>query len=280
MSNFYNITPSKKVISIAIEKGIKDIIQSIVNKIKNISCCNVPQISLLSFNIFFDGPLFKVRFEEMLIIVQKIDIQILCLQEVLLWSDGDNLLPAIKKLLKEYGYEYVYPTSNSEKRIYGLVTASKKPFIMNNKISFEDTNMGREFHHIQIKKQQDTNYNIINTHLESTFPMQSKRNKQLNQIKKYIYQKKISDRVIVCGDFNMIFKEIFQFKKFLKPQVDFITWYGKRFHNTNRSYRFDRIYTGPKIKNTKVEKILNEPINFGLDDLYISDHDGLLLNFA
>ena len=96
----------------------------------------------------------------------------------------------------------------------------------------------------------------------------------MREIIDYCNKQGILDTTIVCGDFNMVYKKTY-IDKFMIPQVDQVTWFGRRCGNSKRNCRFDRIYTGSKILASNLRIVGNEKIP-GLY-CYPSDHDGVLL---
>lgn len=236
-----------------------------------------PIIRLLTFNAFFDGPLFMQRFEYAINKALCMNCDVLCFQEVLAYAQN---APAVfdhcKDLLKALGYKYVYPDNNSELRYYSLLTASRFPFKEAKTIPYTSTEMGREFQHVTLVRN-GAEYHILNTHLESMFGYQKTRNKQIYQMTKYIKEKGIQERCVLCGDFNMTYKVIKGLDHLLTPRVNFVTWFASRFFGKKRSCRFDRVYTGESIKVGGLVAVLNKVIpNIGI---YPSDHDGILMAF-
>ncbi len=266
-SNTYNVDPNDIINVLKNTKEFGDVIKTYLSS---------QNINILTFNTFFDGPDYLNRINFVIKDSKERNIDILCLQEVLFNTyDGLDIYLTVKRLLILYGYNYVYVDDVT--KIYGLVIASRTQSIDYTYITYDVSVMDRGFQHIRFKTNEKI-INIINTHLESTFQFQSTRNKQLTQLKKYITSQNIQESVLVCGDFNMVYKDIFQFKGFLKQETDFITWYGNRYHETNKSSRFDKVYTGSRIKVQNIQKVMNKPIENHLEKLYPSDHDGILIS--
>lgn len=243
-------------------------------------CSTVPKeiIRLLTFNAFFDGPLFMQRFEYAINKAHWMNCDVLCFQEVLTYAQSTpGIFDTCKNLLKGLGYKYVYPENNTELRYYSLLIASRFPFKAAKTIPYNSTEMGREFQHVTLVVNK-TEYHLLNTHLESTFGFQKTRNKQIYQLTKYIKENGIQDKCILCGDFNMTYKVIKGLDHLLTPRVNFPTWFAGRFFGKKRSCRFDRVYTGSSVEVGGLVAVLNKPIpNI---NIYPSDHDGILVAFS
>lgn len=235
-------------------------------------------IRLLTFNAFFDGPLFMQRFEYAINKALCMNCDVLCFQEVLAYAqNAPDIFDVCKNKLKALGYKYVYPDVEGESRYYSLLTASRFPFKEAKTIPYTSTEMGREFQHLTLVRN-GIEYHILNTHLESMFGYQKTRNKQIYQLTKYMREQKILDKSVLCGDFNMVFKTIKGLDHIMTPRVDFVTWFAHRFFDRKKSCRFDRMYTGSKIEVGGLVAVLNKPISdIGI---YPSDHNGILMAFS
>ena len=162
---------------------------------------------------------------------------------------------------------------------YGLLVASIIPFEMTQIVNYDNTIMGRGFINVQvIDPISEKKINIITTHLESTFKFQSVRELQIKQLSKYIIDQNIQDQLVFCGDLNTNYTKIYTLDKILTSQADFTTWFGNRFHNINRSCRFDRIFTGASILTNQIKPICDTKI----DELncYPSDHNGIMIDLG
>jgi len=146
------------------------------------------KIDILSWNIhYFRDKQLKYTYSDCLKYIEKIDTNIICLQEV---YNIPGITPwNIKKDLNNLGYSYIISDKNN-----GLLCASKFKPIHKSIIKFNNKRG-----YILLKFD---NRIIINTHLEVSD--EGTRVKQINKILSDIIN--IETPIIICGDLNTIDK--------------------------------------------------------------------------
>ena len=186
-------------------------------------------MKILSYNIacmprilnFFGKPCDRIERLNKYIHKQRPDI--FCLQEV--FSSG-----TVKSIKEYFGEKYhIYSFNDTYIRLdSGLLIASKYPIIKKKahiyKHSYGEDRLSHKGVLVIDVLINNRRYSIINTHLNADpiFGFKKKANnvreKQINQLRSIIRQKKRSDinNIIVCGDFNIDFNEI----GVIKPILD------------------------------------------------------------
>ncbi len=168
------------------------------------------EISVLSFNIWFDEYMENERFYALLACIYGKDPDIICFQEV---------KPLVyKKLIKNLKkYKYYFPNNISYS--YGCAILSKYPITKSLQQPYKSTNMGRELliakidYPVHIKEEDSilvdrTEIIFATTHFESEFKRIEKNKNKMDQIKEAkatlesLYDK--YKNIIFCVDSNLI----------------------------------------------------------------------------
>ena len=156
-------------------------------------------LSVLTWNIWFDLRHIVERTKHIVKMLKSHDCDIVCLQEV--------ILPTLNLLLFDVGlqekYDFFYDTSLvSIGGKYGEVTLIKKSLHFDCSFeskSFPQTCMGRRINTLHVGT---LDLDIINVHLESVFRKNSRpKHDQLKYLSENV--EKNSKNAIICGDMNL-----------------------------------------------------------------------------
>lgn len=245
------------------------------------------ELSVVSYNIWFDETDRNVRFDALLSLIKSNNPDIICLQEV---------VPEIYNLLKIQLSEYKYFFPKQIKYRYGCVIFSK--YIIENEYDhyYPNSKMGRNLLAVNIKYNSSINITIATSHFESLFDETNSNNVKLEQ---YMYAQNILNKlyddgypVILCSDTNILSNEekyFFTDSRWndvfydTSNDVSYETYTYDTKENKNlitrnikeiRS-RIDRImYRGGMTIKSSYYKLLR-----GIDGIEPSDHFGLFTKF-
>jgi hypothetical protein len=179
-------------------------------------------------------------------------------------------------------YTPVAQTLEPNTRKYGEMIFVKHGIsILNTKCIDMPSKMGRTLLYTQIQKN-DTIYNIITFHLES-MNSSAYRHKQLKIMWEFVGN---FDNVICCGDTNQTDKELqIVSKNFLDAweqtdrKIGKYTYYSSRYWDGNGMQRYDKVWYSTDLSLQGFGVLGNVPLRGPFDELWISDHDGLLCMF-
>lgn len=261
------------------------------------------EISVLSFNIWFDEYAECERTAALLACIYKNDPDVVCLQEV-----RPHIYEKLTKNLKQYGYHYPKHVTYN----YGCVILSKYKISKCLTIPYKHTSMGRQLviakidYPRQIYKNrqlyiENTDLMICTTHLESEFNRFSKNVTKWSQIdESFEVLEDIYDsykNVIFCLDSNLTADEerLFNFPFNQENGWD-DAWITKG--NPDNKFTFDgkkNVYLKQRKSRyrTRLDRILYKSNNCKLEDFQIikdasdnvfnwispSDHFGILGKF-
>jgi len=111
---------------------------------------------------------------------------------------------------------------------------------------------------------------IYNTHLDSGDSIKDNitRRIQLSSLKDYVIENSVNNSIIICGDFNMDYKNSLHIKDFIDQlELDLLLWDDKYFLEKKVDYIFYRLDTS-QVKDDKITEIL----------YHLSDHPPLSMN--
>lgn len=225
---------------------------------------------------------------EMLEYINKLDADVVCLQEVLVYKKGDRLtLPMMREAMKNYPYTYFDFKLYNSRRQFGNVVFSRYPLVNKETIRFESkTNISSQ---CDILVGDDTIRLMVN-HLES-FHLDEQdldlsdldvgniqenslvrklvranrlRHDQVSVLRKAIRQS--PHPVVAVGDFNSLPISWVYWRMNLSMRDCFaessVGKYGSTYQRRGMSARIDYIFTSRKLK----------PISCEVGDAEYSDH--------
>jgi tyrosyl-DNA phosphodiesterase 2 len=217
-------------------------------------------LKILTYNIWFSNYYINERLKKLLLLIEKEEPDIICLQEV----RKDVLAVLVNKLFK---YNY-WETSLNEEKNYGIAIFSKLKKKNTKIYKFKKTNMDRHFLIIELE---DINGNIINiatTHLESEFNTKNIENSikyyQFDNLLKFLKKKK---NIILCGDMNISVQED---NYYIIDDVWNDCWI---LDGLNK----DKKYTYDCIENIYINKKTN--YRSRLDRIYIKENEFKLMSY-
>ena len=220
--------------------------------------------------------------------INRLNADIVCLQEVLVYKKGERLtLPALREAMHQYPYTYYDFKKYNSHRQFGNVVFSRYPLINKQTIRYESTSNISSQCDVVVKK--DTLRLIVN-HLES-FRFEKKdfdidsltvgnfkesslsrkltqtnqlRRKQVMQVRRTIYQSPYP--VIAVGDFNALPISLVYWTMNLGLRDCFtetsIGRYGSTYKRKGMGIRIDYIFTSRKLY----------PLACRVDQTTYSDH--------
>lgn len=225
---------------------------------------------------------------EMLEYINKLDADVVCLQEVLVYKKGDRLtLPMMREAMKNYPYTYFDFKLYNSRRQFGNVVFSRYPLVNKETIQFESkANISSQ---CDIVVNEDTIRLMVN-HLESFYLNDEDldlsdldvsniqenslvrklvranrlRHDQVSVLRKAIRQS--PHPVIAVGDFNSLPISWVYWRMNLGMRDCFaessVGQYGRTYQRKGLSARIDYIFTSRKLK----------PISCEVGDAEYSDH--------
>lgn len=225
---------------------------------------------------------------EMLEYINKLDADVVCLQEVLVYKKGDRLtLPMLREAMKNYPYTYFDFKLYNSRRQFGNVVFSRYPLVNKETIQFESkANISSQ---CDIVVNEDTIRLMVN-HLESFYLNDEDldlsdldvsniqenslvrklvranrlRHDQVSVLRKAIRQS--PHPVIAVGDFNSLPISWVYWRMNLSMRDCFaessVGQYGSTYQRKGMSARIDYIFTSRKLK----------PISCEVGDAEYSDH--------
>lgn len=225
---------------------------------------------------------------EMLEYINKLDADVVCLQEVLVYKKGDRLtLPMMREAMKNYPYTYFDFKLYNSRRQFGNVVFSRYPLVNKETIPFESkANISSQ---CDIVVNEDTIRLMVN-HLESFYLNDEDldlsdldvsniqenslvrklvranrlRHDQVSVLRKAIRQS--PHPVIAVGDFNSLPISWVYWRMNLGMRDCFaessVGQYGSTYQRKGMSARIDYIFTSRKLK----------PISCEVGDAEYSDH--------
>ena len=225
---------------------------------------------------------------EMLEYINKLDADVICLQEVLVYKKGDRLtLPMMREAMKNYPYTYFDFKLYNSRRQFGNVVFSRYPLVNKETIQFESkANISSQ---CDIVVNEDTIRLMVN-HLESFYLNDEDldlsdldvsniqenslvrklvranrlRHDQVSVLRKAIRQS--PHPVIAVGDFNSLPISWVYWRMNLSMRDCFaessVGKYGSTYQRRGMSARIDYIFTSRKLK----------PISCEVGDAEYSDH--------
>ena len=225
---------------------------------------------------------------EMLEYINKLDADVVCLQEVLVYKKGDRLtLPMLREAMSQYPYTYFDFKLYNSRRQFGNVVFSRYPLVNKETIQFESkANISSQ---CDIVVNEDTIRLMVN-HLESFYLNDEDldlsdldvsniqenslvrklvranrlRNDQVSVLREAIRQS--PHPVIAVGDFNSLPISWVYWRMNLGMRDCFaessVGQYGSTYQRKGLSARIDYIFTSRKLK----------PISCEVGDAEYSDH--------
>ena len=225
---------------------------------------------------------------EMLEYINKLDADVICLQEVLVYKKGDRLtLPMMREAMKNYPYTYFDFKLYNSRRQFGNVVFSRYPLVNKQTIPFESkANISSQ---CDIVVNEDTIRLMVN-HLESFYLNDEDldlsdldvsniqenslvrklvranrlRHDQVSVLREAIRQS--PHPVIAVGDFNSLPISWVYWRMNLSMRDCFaessVGKYGSTYQRRGMSARIDYIFTSRKLK----------PISCEVGDAEYSDH--------
>lgn len=225
---------------------------------------------------------------EMLEYINKLDADVVCLQEVLVYKKGDRLtLPMMREAMKNYPYTYFDFKLYNSRRQFGNVVFSRYPLVNKETIQFESkANISSQ---CDIVVNEDTIRLMVN-HLESFYLNDEDldlsdldvgniqenslvrklvranrlRHDQVSVLRKAIRQS--PHPVVAVGDFNSLPISWVYWRMNLSMRDCFaessVGKYGSTYQRKGMSARIDYIFTSRKLK----------PISCEVGDAEYSDH--------
>ena len=220
--------------------------------------------------------------------INRLDADIVCLQEVLVYKKGERLtLPALREAMRKYPYTYYDFKKYNSYRQFGNVVFSRYPLINKQTIRYESTSNISSQCDVVVNK--DTLRLIVN-HLES-FGLENKdfdidsltarhfkesslnrkltrtnqlRRKQVMQVRRAIYQSPYP--VIAAGDFNALPISLVYWTMNIGLRDCFAESsfgrYGSTYKRKGMGIRIDYIFTSRKLY----------PLACRVDQANYSDH--------
>ena len=208
------------------------------------------------------------------------NVDIICLQEV--WEK--SILNMIKNNLNDIDLYYAQPPTSLKYCVgehTGLLVISKYPIVYQDHLKYEQLNFtcnmtNKGLQYIKIIRN-NLEYNIINTHLQSSFNKcglmyQNTSENQLNQILNYINEKNI-EKCIILGDLNL--------------HTPFIKNILKKNDKLSIKYNYDNLITFPDGNSSEqldyfldYNNIMsNKKINYSVkSNIYYSDHYPIMID--
>ena len=228
-------------------------------------------MKIVSYNIMFND---IKRTERLLLLINLLKVlqpDIICLQEVM--NDAKNLI--ITQLNDYNCIDFDFNNLRRYKEIVLYKNRIYKP--INYSSAVLPTTMGRVLNVVTFTENNKV-FNIITFHLES-LESPDYRKQQIAILNSTVKSLKIP--TICCGDTNLkkgetdlpdFNKEFIDIWRYVgSPERGKITSHGDRFFGTDVKERYDRFWI--RDFNVKSYTLLGrKPVN----DLYISDHDGIL----
>ena len=208
------------------------------------------------------------------------NVDIICLQEV--WEK--SILNMIKNNLNDIDLYYAQPPTSLKYCVgehTGLLVISKYPIVYQDYLKYEQLNFtcnmtNKGLQHIKIIRN-NLQYNIINTHLQSSFNKcglmyQNTSENQLNQILNYINENNIQ-KCIILGDLNLhttFIKNILKKNDKLSIKYDYNNLIT--FPDGNYSEQLDYFLDYNNIMSNKI-------INYSIkSNIYYSDHYPIMID--
>eukprot|EP01080_Neovahlkampfia_damariscottae_P005304 gene5304-8922_t len=271
------------------KKILKFVKDSWVEQKTNDEIVNLKELTIMTFNVWFDRFYFKDRVSEIISILKSSSAHVVCLQEV---------IPQFIKILTEDDWIkktcYISDSNGTNMRLYGLLTISTIP-IESFTIQTLPTMQGRNCQISNLKINNKT-IKIANVHLES-LNSRDLRETQLFLIQNFLK----NDHSIILGDFNFDSNRNYNLEE--KPlENDVLSKYGledytdswKELYPDNEGFTFDSEnnsnieqiermrYDRIIVKKSKIWKLKEMKLigdSYISDDIpiYPSDHFGLSL---
>lgn len=235
--------------------------------------------TIISYNIWFEDTLFLERTISLVKIINNINPDAICLQEV---------RPHIYKILLTtlVNYKYHFPKKCDKK--YNCVIFSKYPIKKCLDYEYENSNMGRSLQIAKIDYPYHSSTEdgvsvekveivVANTHFESVF-----KKKCLNETK--IEQFRIAGEVldtlyntfknvVFCADTNVLYHEEGKFNEYFDKWID--SWKEKGSHLSQYTYDSDNnIYLQNRFINVKYKSRIDR-ILFKTDNLILEEFNML-----
>lgn len=201
--------------------------------------------------------------------INRLDADIVCLQEVLVYKKGERLtLPALREAMRQYPYTYYDFKIYNSRRQFGNVVFSRYPLINKQTIRYESTsNISSQcdvvinkdtirliVNHLESFKLEDKDFDIdsltaghfkessLNRKLTQTSQL---RRKQVMQVRRAIHQSPYP--VIAAGDFNALPISLVYWTMNLGLRDCFaetsLGRYGSTYHRKGIGIRIDYIFT-------------------------------------
>lgn len=237
------------------------------------------QIKILSLNIWHNQNQWQKRLDYITDQIKRLDIDIICLQEVL--ERKPDIQNQAQYIANQLGYEYYFASVDAPNKVkrFGNAILSKHPILANSWIALRPINDYRIAAMIKIKYKHIP-ITIINTHLHYGYEGQQIRIQQIQHLMDFISQSTEDSIIFLCGDMNSgpQSDELQTLKKqFTDPLSNSkaISWSEENpnvhhFHNNFK--KIDYILhqdINHLILDTKSQIVFNQPFQ---DNLWPSDH--------
>lgn len=157
-------------------------------------------LSVMTFNIWFDNENWPDRFNLILKQIREINPDIIGLQEVIQRADLDN---QAKQLADSLGYHYYFDSVDEEgnDKRFGNAIVSRHPIEETNFRALEPLDAYRKAVHARV----DVNGNSVDvytTHLHNPGDANQTRKDQINDMQDFIEETSNGELIFVTGDFN------------------------------------------------------------------------------
>lgn len=227
-------------------------------------------MKVVSYNIMFHDIHSDLRLDMLIYLLRHLKPDIICLQEV-----TEKSLEKLHNSLENYNYIRM-----NRSRYFEVVFYTSDYTAVDYKMLALPSEFGRAITTIVFQKDYRI-FNVTTFHLESLDRSET-RVKQLNILKNLVDG--IEMPIICCGDTNLKDGEIGLdditnfgdvWKILGSPERAAITSHGDRYFGTDVKERYDRFWTsGFHVKSLTI--LGRKPI----DNVWISDHDGLLCDLV
>lgn len=244
----------------------------------------VDSVSVLTLNIWHNQGDWPARLEAIVSGIERLDPDIICLQEVLQNPDLPNQARTLAERLGYRDYFASWDSAGSAKR-YGNAVLTRDPVTDSGFRLLDPPNDYRVVAHARVDPG-DGPIDVYCTHLHHTQERPETRREQIENTLAFIEETRGNGPVVLAGDFNARvgdpelaalqdrFADTFGA---LQLDADSVTTLNPALGHSAR--RIDHIFTAPGSVSTLVPvdavRVLDEPV----DSVWPSDHFGVLVRF-